>query len=213
MSVKLYWQGWTGLSQRPTALTHLICLSGTPWDEHDNGHLIAGVRNRSSDASAGRRSRRAGGGQASERAAPGEQQEQTVNVTLAPPVGAIEEEGLTPGEVRRRNEAVRRTSRERFSSLATPSRHGAAAGKYTSNPPGTFGVWAFVDISLVMTATATMSARRDARARSGAALAGQTTPSAAFGRRSAATAGGLGAVGEGNSTRNLPLLVFRVGTV
>ena len=78
--------------------------------------------------------------------------------------------GVDAAEVRRRNEAVRRTSRERFSSLATPSRHGAAA------------------------ATATMSARRHARARSGAVLAG-TTPAAAFGRRSGVT-GGLGAVGE-----------------
>ena len=44
VTMKLHWQQWTGLGTRPTELTHLVCLSGVPWDENDNGHLIASVR-------------------------------------------------------------------------------------------------------------------------------------------------------------------------
>lgn len=80
VSIKLFWQQWTGLARRPTTLTHLVCLSGVPWDENDNGHLMAGAsaRARNSDA-------------------PGEQMEQTLLVRLSPDPEAVEEDGVTPG--------------------------------------------------------------------------------------------------------------------
>eukprot|EP01043_Picozoa_sp_COSAG02_P069277 COSAG02_NODE_11807_length_1650_cov_2.281875_1_plen_121_part_00 len=80
VSIKLFWQQWTGLARRPTSLTHLVCLSGVPWDDNDNAHLMvaAGARLRSSNA-------------------PGEQMEHTVSVRLSPAPGDVEENGVTPG--------------------------------------------------------------------------------------------------------------------
>ena len=52
VTMKLHWQQWTGLGTRPTELTHLVCLSGVPWDENDNGHLIASVRSAAAAAAA-----------------------------------------------------------------------------------------------------------------------------------------------------------------
>lgn len=80
VSIKLHWQEWTGLAHRPTTLTHLVCLSGVPWDENDNGHLMAGVGARVHSSNA-----------------PGEQMEQVLSVQLSPVTGVVEEDGVTPG--------------------------------------------------------------------------------------------------------------------
>lgn len=80
VTVKLFWQEWTGLARRPTVLTHLVCLSGVPWDDNDDGHLMAGAATRQRNSNA-----------------PGEQMEQTLSVKLSPEPGAVEEDGITPG--------------------------------------------------------------------------------------------------------------------
>lgn len=105
VSIKLFWQQWTGLGRRPTSLTHLVCLSGVPWDENDNGHLMgAGVRLRNSNA-------------------PGEQMEQTMAVRLSPVPGALEEHGVTPGP----NIAHTATAAAAASASSSYCRHGARA--------------------------------------------------------------------------------------
>ena len=80
VTIKLFWQEWTGLARRPTVLTHLVCLSGVPWDDNDDGHLMAGAATRQRNSNA-----------------PGEQMEQTLSVKLSPEPGAVEDDGITPG--------------------------------------------------------------------------------------------------------------------
>jgi hypothetical protein len=126
--------------------------------------------------------------------APGEQMEQAISVALSPILGAVDEEGLTPAEERRRQDAVRRTSRARFASLATPSRHGVRPisrlprGRHiilgcAVLPRGASALSVWVSLTRVChsmllllhqvaAARATMAARRDARARNSVSLTG-----------------------------------------
>ena len=162
VSVRLRWQGWTGLSQSPSELTHLVCLSGAPWDDNDNALVLSHRRRNQS-------------------AAPGEQMEQALSVQLRPRAGSVHEPGATPAEERRRTGAVARSSRARLANLARPAPHGAHFLPPQSSLAGFFSSLAPNVCAGPAAARSTMAARRNNRA-------GGSAPPAAFGRRAAPAA-------------------------